>query len=80
MIIKTRHTGLVVKDITASISFYEGLGLSVLERENERGDFLSQVVGLEHAEIETAKHALEHATSDQERLNAQMVIDVVEAL
>lgn len=32
------------------------------------------------AEIETAKHALEHATSDQERLNAQMVIDVVEAL
>ena len=55
MIIKTRHTGLVIKDISASIAFYEGLGLSVWKRENERGDFLSQVVGLEHAEIETAK-------------------------
>ena len=55
MIIKTRHTGLVVKDISASIAFYEGLGLSVWKHENENGDFLSQVVGLENAEIETAK-------------------------
>jgi len=55
MIIKTRHTGLVVKDISASIVFYEELGLSVWKRENERGEFLSQVVGLENAEIETAK-------------------------
>ena len=47
MIIKTRHTGLVVKDISASIVFYEGLGLRVWKRENEKGDFLSQVVGLE---------------------------------
>ena len=55
MIMKTRHTGLVVKDISASIVFYEGLGLRVWKRENEKGDFLSQVVGLEDAEIETAK-------------------------
>ena len=55
MIIKTRHTGLVVKDISASILFYQELGLSVWKRETERGDFLSQVVGLENAEIETAK-------------------------
>ena len=55
MIIKTRHTGLVVKDISASIAFYEGLGLGVWKHENERGDFLSQVVGLENAEIETVK-------------------------
>jgi len=55
MIIKTRHTGLVVKDISASIAFYEGLGLSVWKHENESGDFLSQVVGLKNAEIETAK-------------------------
>ena len=45
MIIKTRHTGLVVKDISASIAFYEGLGLSVWKHENENGGFLSQVVG-----------------------------------
>ena len=55
MILKTRHTGLVVKDISASITFYEGLGLKVWKREVEKGDFLSQVVGLKHAEIETAK-------------------------
>ena len=55
MIIKTRHTGLVVKDIFASIAFYEGLGLSVWKHENENGDFLSQVVGFKNAEIETAK-------------------------
>lgn len=55
MILKTRHTGLVVKDISASIAFYENLGLIVWKREVEKGDFLSQVVGLEHAEIETAK-------------------------
>ena len=55
MIIKTRHTGLVVKDINASINFYEGLGLKVFKRENEKGNFLSQLVGLDRAEIETAK-------------------------
>lgn len=55
MIVKTRHTGLVVKDISASIAFYEALGLKVWKREVEKGDFLSQVVGLKHAEIETAK-------------------------
>ena len=55
MIVNTRHTGLVVKDISASIAFYEGLGLSVWKHENENGDFLSQVVGLKNAEIETAK-------------------------
>lgn len=55
MIINTRHTGLVVKDISASISFYEGLGLSLWKLENESGDFISQVVGLENAEIVTAK-------------------------
>tara|TARA_B100001093_G_C26860131_1_gene1029658 strand:- start:6914 stop:7345 length:432 start_codon:yes stop_codon:yes gene_type:complete len=55
MIIKTRHTGLVVKNINESIKFYEGLGLHVWKHENEKGDFLSQVVGLNNAEIETAK-------------------------
>lgn len=55
MIIKTRHTGLVVKDINASIKFYEGLGLKVWKREIEKGEFLSQLVGLDSAEVETAK-------------------------
>ena len=55
MIIKTRHTGLVVKDIGASIAFYEALGLIVWRREIEQGKFISNVVGLENAVIETAK-------------------------
>ena len=55
MIIKTRHTGLVVKNLDKSIRFYEELGLKVWKREFEKGEFLSQVVGINGAEIETAK-------------------------
>ena len=55
MIIKTRHTGLVVKDLNKSIKFYETLGLKLWKRELEKGKFISQVVGLDNAEIETAK-------------------------
>jgi len=55
MIIKTRHTGLVVKDLNKSIKFYETLGLKLWKRELEKGKFISKVVGLDNAEIETAK-------------------------
>ena len=55
MIIKTRHTGLVVKDLNKSIKFYETLGLKLWKRELEEGKFISQVVGLDNAKIETAK-------------------------
>ena len=55
MIVKTRHTGLVVTDLSASIEFYESLGLEVWKRENETGNFISHVVGLLDVEIETAK-------------------------
>jgi len=55
MILKTRHTGLVVKDINASIVFYEKLGFELWKREKELGNFISHVVGLNDAIIETAK-------------------------
>jgi catechol 2,3-dioxygenase-like lactoylglutathione lyase family enzyme len=55
MIKNTRHTGLVVKDISNSINFYESLGLRVWRREIESGEFISRVVGLDDAVIETAK-------------------------
>ena len=55
MLLKTRHTGLVVTNISASILFYEKLGLEVWKHENEVGDFISSLVGLNNAEIETAK-------------------------
>lgn len=55
MLLKTRHTGLVVTNISASIVFYKQLGLEIWKHENEVGDFISCVVGLKDAEIETAK-------------------------
>jgi catechol 2,3-dioxygenase-like lactoylglutathione lyase family enzyme len=55
VILKTRHTGLVVQDIKRSIAFYEALGLTVWRREIEQGPFISQVVGIDSAVIETAK-------------------------
>lgn len=55
MIVTTRHTGLVVRDLSLAIKFYESLGLKVWKRETETGDFISKVVGLDDAEIETAK-------------------------
>tara|TARA_B100000686_G_C16710553_1_gene928858 strand:- start:985 stop:1416 length:432 start_codon:yes stop_codon:yes gene_type:complete len=55
MLKATRHTGLVVTDIDRSISFYEALGLRVWNHETEQGSFISHVVGLSGAVIETAK-------------------------
>ena len=55
MNIKTRHTGLVVRDIVLSIKFYESLGFQLWKREVEKGDFISSVVGLSNAVVETAK-------------------------
>ena len=55
MIKNKRHTGLVVRNLSASIDFYEKLGLKVWKRQIESGEFISEVVGLDNAEIETAK-------------------------
>jgi catechol 2,3-dioxygenase-like lactoylglutathione lyase family enzyme len=58
LILKTRHTGLVVQDINRSINFYEALGLSVSRREVEQGSFISEVVGIDAVVVETAKMKL----------------------
>lgn len=55
MISGTRHTGLVVNDITLSVLFYEAMGLSLWKQEVEEGEFISTVVGIEKVKIETAK-------------------------
>ena len=55
MILKTRHTGLVVRDLEKSLKFYEGLGFVLSSRELETGDFISTVVGIENVRVETAK-------------------------
>lgn len=55
LILRKRHTGLVVNNIKKSIAFYKGLGLSVQHHEIEEGEFISHVVGIHDAIIETAK-------------------------
>lgn len=55
MILNKRHTGLVVRDLNRSISFYECLGLKVWRREKEVGPFIDAVVGIHDVHIEWAK-------------------------
>lgn len=55
MIMKQRHTGLVVRDIERSISFYQALGMKVWRREQETGPFIDAVAGIHDVRIEWAK-------------------------
>ncbi|MBM9546263.1 VOC family protein [Leptospira sp. 201903074] len=55
MIIKTRHTGLVVRKLSESLKFYEALGFVLWKREIEEGRFIETVVGIGSVKLETAK-------------------------
>ena len=56
MIIGARHTGLVVRDIERSLSFYQGLlGLSVVSRKKESCPYIETVVGIPGAALEWVK-------------------------
>lgn len=55
MILRQRHTGLVVRDLDRALAFYEALGLKVWKREEESGDFIDTVVGIAGVRIEWAK-------------------------
>lgn len=55
MLLNIRHTGLVVRNASASIKFYEGLGFVVEKQMIETGDFISHVVGIPEVRIETIK-------------------------
>jgi len=56
MIKAIRHTGLVVRDINASLTFYRDvLGLSVVKRMTESGPFIEKVVGIPGAVLEWIK-------------------------
>lgn len=55
MILKTRHTGLVVRDLQRSILFYESLGLKKWRQEVESGTYIDTVVGISNVRIEWAK-------------------------
>ena len=55
MLNNIRHTGIVVRDLNKAISFYEGLGFSIDNRQIENGLYIDQIVGLDNVSIETVK-------------------------
>ncbi|PJZ86298.1 VOC family protein [Leptospira harrisiae] len=62
MIKKIRHTGLVVRNLSKAMAFYEALGFVLWKREIEEGDFIDTVVGIQSVKLETAKmHAKDGA-------------------
>ncbi len=55
MLNNIRHTGIVVRDLNKLISFYEGLGFSIDNRQIEKGLYIDKIVGLDNVSIETVK-------------------------
>ena len=55
MLKNIRHTGLVVRNLTASRKFYQALGFAMQKHAVESGPEISQIVGLPNVKIETAK-------------------------
>lgn len=58
MVINTRHTGFVVDDLERFINFYIGLGLKLISRKVESGEYIDKLVGLKNTNLEWAKLSL----------------------
>jgi len=58
MVINTRHTGFVVDDLERFINFYLGLGLRLISRKIESGDYIDKLVGLKNTNLEWVKLSL----------------------
>ena len=58
MVLNTRHTGFVVNNLDTFISFYEGLGLKVISRQIEKGEYIDNLVSLKNVEVEWVKLSL----------------------
>ena len=58
MVINTRHTGFVVDDLERFINFYIGLGLKLISRKVESGEYIDKLVGLKNTKLEWAKLSL----------------------
>lgn len=58
MVINTRHTGFVVDDLERFINFYLGLGLKLISRKVESGEYIDKLVGLKETKLEWAKLSL----------------------
>ena len=55
MVLNTRHTGIVVRNIDAAIKFYSGLGMDLVSRMTEQGEYIDTLVGLSNTRLEWAK-------------------------
>lgn len=56
MILSTRHTGLVVRNLNESLLFYKNiLGLSILSHKFESGSYIDNVVGIKDVKLEWIK-------------------------
>ena len=58
MVLNVRHTGFVVDNLEKFISFYEGMGLKLISRMTEKGDYIDNLVSLKNVKLEWAKLAL----------------------
>ena len=58
MVLNTRHTGFVVDNFEKFISFYEGMGLKLISRMTEKGDYIDNLVSIRNVKLEWAKLAL----------------------
>ena len=59
MILNVRHTGLVVKDLNASLDFYtKKLGFTVKIQAHENKEFIDTILGLHDSDLTTVKLAL----------------------
>jgi catechol 2,3-dioxygenase-like lactoylglutathione lyase family enzyme len=55
MVLNTRHTGIVVRNLDAAIKFYSGLGMNLVSRMTEQGEYIDTLVGLTNTRLEWAK-------------------------
>ena len=55
MIKSIRHTGIVVRDLTKELNFYQSLGFKVFSSAKEKGGFIDKVTGLNNTSLEWVK-------------------------
>jgi len=58
MVINTRHTAFVVEDLEKFILFYQALGLKIISRKFEEGNYIDNLVGLSKTKLEWVKLCL----------------------
>ena len=55
-----RHIGIVVTDLDRSLSFYRDLlGMTIVRRMDESGDYIDKLLGLENTDVTTVKLSLD---------------------